>query len=80
MGRAERNRYGEVRAHAHRQLRDPVTPSDFRGEREMRRGRIVHRRNAHQARDRQAMGVAATDCAAMRRNARTRLRLAGDLR
>ena len=57
MRRAERDRDREIRAHAHRQKLEPVARGDFRGERKMRRRRLVERRNAHQPVDRQPVIV-----------------------
>ena len=48
-----------VRAHAHRQQLQPVARGDLGGQREMRRRRLVGRRNAHQPGDRQPVVVAA---------------------
>ena len=49
MGGAELDRDRKIGAHAHRQVLQPVARGDLRGQREMRRRRIVDRRNAHQA-------------------------------
>ncbi len=59
MGRTECHRRGEVRAHAHGQELQPVALRDLRGEREMRRGRFVGRRNTHQPCDRKPIGFTA---------------------
>ena len=53
MRRAECDRGREIRAHSHRQKFQPVALRDFRGERKMRRRRLLEGRNAHQAGDRQ---------------------------
>src|SRR5579862_4171276 len=60
MGRAELDRDSEVGAHAHRQVLQAVARGDLRGQRKMRRRRVIDRRNAHQARNRQSILVAAT--------------------
>ena len=59
MGGAELDGDREVGAHAHRQALQPVTLGDLGGQREMRRRRVVDRRNAHQAGNRQAVFFAA---------------------
>src|SRR5450432_128901 len=68
MGGAELDRGREVGAHAHGQILQAVARGDFRGQREMRRGRIVDRWDAHQAGNRQTEIVAAA------RDERVRLR------
>src|SRR3954447_24504565 len=59
MGGAEHDRGREVGAHAHREIGQPVTRRDLSGQREMRRRRLVERRNAHQPRYLKAVAVAA---------------------
>ena len=59
MGRAELDRGREIGAHAHRQILQPVARGDLCGQCEVRRRRIVDRRNAHQAGNRQAVFFAA---------------------
>ena len=49
MGCAELDRDGEIGAHSHRQLLQPVARGDLRGQGEMRRGRLADRGNAHQS-------------------------------
>src|SRR3954470_15886652 len=46
MGGAELDRDREVRAHAHRQTLEPVARGDLGSQREMRRRRVIDRRNA----------------------------------
>ena len=59
MGGAELDRDREVGAHAHRQIFQPVARGDLRGQRKMRRRRIVDRRDAHQAGNLQPVLLAA---------------------
>ena len=59
MGGAELNGGRKIGAHAHRQFLQAVARRDLRGQREMRRRRIVDRRNAHQPGNFQAIFVAA---------------------
>ncbi len=49
MRRAEINGGLEIRAHAHGKFREPVSRRNFRKQRKMRPGWLIHRRNAHQA-------------------------------
>src|SRR6185312_17020357 len=50
----------EVGAHAHRELRQAIARGDLGGQREVRSRRLVRRRDAHQALDRQPELAAAT--------------------
>src|SRR3954451_21391780 len=59
MRGAELDSYGKIGAHAHRQIRQSIASRDFSRQREMRRRRIVKRRNAHQAGNLQTILVAA---------------------
>ena len=59
MGRPERDRDSKIGAHSHRQQFEAVALGDLRGERKVRRRRLVQWRNAHQARHRKAVAVAA---------------------
>ena len=59
MGRAELDRRLEIGAHAHREQRQAVAPGDGVEQREMRRGRVLGRRDAHQPLDDKAVALAA---------------------
>src|SRR5579871_5788135 len=59
MRGAELDGDGVVGAHAHREIRQPVARGDLGGQREMRRRRLVYRRDAHQAGNLQVVDVAA---------------------
>src|SRR5580704_4981234 len=59
-GRAEPDRGLEVGAHAHREAGKAVAGGDLGGEREVGAWRLVVRRNAHQAFERQAEFVPAS--------------------
>lgn len=48
MGGAKPYRDGVIAAHAHAQRRQTIAGGDFRQQREVRRGIVAHRRNAHQ--------------------------------
>src|ERR671912_1280786 len=52
MGRAELDRGFEIGAHAHRERVEPIASGNLGEEREMRRGRLLGGRDAHQALDR----------------------------
>ncbi len=54
MGRAELDRGLKIRAHAHRRSSSPLRAAIFASQREMRRRRLVERRNAHQPGNRRA--------------------------
>ncbi len=59
MGGAELDRDRKIGAHAHRQLGEAVALGDLRGQREMRRRRLIDRRDAHQPGDQKAILLAA---------------------
>src|ERR1700730_16671488 len=59
MGGAEPDGGLVVGAHAHRQERETVAGGDLGGEREMRRGRLAERGDAHQPLDGEPVGLAA---------------------
>eukprot|EP01035_Chromulina_nebulosa_P030703 gene30703-40825_t len=59
MRRPELDRGLVIGAHAHRQAAQAVAGRDLRQQREMRRGRILGRRNAHQPLDGEAVHAAA---------------------
>ena len=69
MGGAELDRDREIGAHAHRQVFQAVARGDLGGQREMRRRRLVDRRDAHQPGNDEAVCVAAAR--------KERIRLAG---
>ena len=58
MRGAKLDRGGVIRAHAHREILQSVAGGDLGGQREMRRRRLIHRRDAHQAGYLQPIGVA----------------------
>ena len=60
MGGAELDRNRKIGAHTHRQVLQPVARGDLLGQREMRRRRIIDRRDAHQTGNLQAVMLAAT--------------------
>ena len=66
-GRAVSDRRLEIAAHAHRQLGKPVAPRDLGEKGEVRSGRLVERRNAHQTFDRQTMAFKTPDDKVRRR-------------
>src|ERR1700731_1914208 len=59
MGRAELDREFEIGAHAHRERQNPIARGDLVQKREMRRGLIVDGWNAHEARNFEAVVLAA---------------------
>src|SRR5580692_980694 len=59
MRGTELDRGREIGAHAHRQMLQAVARGDLRGQYEMWRRRLVHRRDAHQACDGEAITLAA---------------------
>src|SRR5438132_106378 len=59
VGGAEADRDFEIGAHAHAEAVKPVLAREFGKQREMRGGHLIHRRNAHQAANRQLVRLAA---------------------
>src|SRR5947209_12898304 len=60
MGRAERDRGGEIGAHSHREQLQAVARPDLGSQSEMRCRRLLEWREAHQTGDLQSMSLAAS--------------------